>query len=162
VSVDRTSIEALYRSHGHIVLRRARMLLGSEADAQEALQEVFASLLRSPESVRNTKSIVGWLYRATTHFCLNQLRHLRTGARLLESHASPSSGEIPPVQVEAMAELRRVLALLAADVAAAVVYHHLDGMTHAEVADMLGCSRRQVGYLLERARDSLARAERSA
>jgi RNA polymerase sigma-70 factor (ECF subfamily) len=162
VSVDRTSIEALYRSHGHIVLRRARMLLGSEADAQEALQEVFASLLRSPESVRNTKSIVGWLYRATTHFCLNQLRHLRTGARLLESRAPASAGEIPAVHVEAMAELRRVLALLAADVAAAVVYHHLDGMTHAEVAEMLGCSRRQVGYLLERARDSLARAERSA
>lgn len=160
MSVDRTAIEALYRSHGHIVLRRARMLLGSEADAQEALQEVFASLLKSPEAVRNPRSMVGWLYRATTHFCLNQLRNLRTGARLLESRAP--AGDVPAVNVEAMAEVRRVLALLAADVAAAVVYHHLDGMTHAEVADLLGCSRRQVGYLLERARESLARAERSA
>jgi RNA polymerase sigma-70 factor (ECF subfamily) len=48
------------------------------------------------------------------------------------------------------------------DVAAAVVYHHLDGMTHAEVAELLGCSRRQVGYLLERAQSSLERAEKSA
>ena len=162
MSVDRTAIEALYRSHGHIVLRRARMLLGSEADAQEALQEVFASLLKSPEIVRNARSVVGWLYRATTHFCLNHLRNLRTGARLLESRAPPADTEVPAINVEAMAEVRRVLALLAADVAAAVVYHHLDGMTHAEVAGLLGCSRRQVGYLLERARESLARAERSA
>lgn len=162
MTVDRTAIEALYRSHGHIVLRRARMLLGSEADAQEALQEVFASLLRAPESVRNAKSILAWLYRATTHFCLNQLRHARTGARLLESRAPAPSGEIPAMNVEAAAELRRVLALLAGDVAAAVVYHYLDGMTHAEVAELLGCSRRQVGYLLERARESLARAEQSA
>jgi RNA polymerase sigma-70 factor (ECF subfamily) len=162
VTVDRTAIEALYRSHGHVVLRRARMLLGSEADAQEALQEVFASLLRSPEAVRNARSMVAWLYRATTHFCLNQLRNLRTGARLLESRAPAPPREVPAMNVEAVAEVRRVLALLAADVAAAVVYHHLDGMTHAEVADLLGCSRRQVGYLLERARESLARAERSA
>jgi RNA polymerase sigma-70 factor, ECF subfamily len=162
VTVDRTAIEALYRSHGHIVLRRARMLLGSEADAQEALQEVFASLLRSPETVRSARSLVGWLYRATTHFCLNQLRNLRTGARLLESRAPVAVREVSALNVEATAELRRVLALLAADVAAAVVYHHLDGMTHAEVADLLGCSRRQVGYLLERARESLARVEQSA
>ena len=162
MTVDRSAIEALYRSHGHIVLRRARMLPGSEADAQEALQEVFASLLRSPETVRNARSLVGWLYRATTHFCLNQLRNLRTGARLLESRAPAPVREVSAFNVEATAELRRVLALLAADVAAAVVYYHLDGMTHAEVADLLGCSRRQVGYLLERARESLARAEQSA
>jgi RNA polymerase sigma-70 factor (ECF subfamily) len=162
VTVDRTAIEALYRSHGHLVLRRARMLLGSETDAQEALQEVFASLLRSPEAVRNKSSIVAWLYRATTHFCLNQLRNIRTGARLLESRAPAPQRETDATHVEAPADLRRVMALLAADVAAAVVYHYLDGMTHAEVAELLGCSRRQVGYLLERARESLARAEQSA
>jgi len=35
-------------------------------------------------------------------------------------------------------------------------------MTYDEVAEMLGCSRRQVGYLLERAQQSLARLEQSA
>ena len=58
--------------------------------------------------------------------------------------------------------MRLLLAVLPADVAAAVVYHHLDGMTHAEVAEMLGCSRRQVGYLLERVQRSLDRAEKTA
>ena len=148
-------IEKLYRSHGHLVLRRARSLLGNEADAQEALQEVFASLLREPAAVE--KNATGWLYQATTHYCLNQLRNRRTGARLLEQRGPPLT-EVGP-NAEALAEVRRLLAQLPEDVAAAVVYRHLDGMTHDEVAALLGCSRRQVGYLLERA---TARMEQSA
>ena len=149
----------LYRSHGHIVLRRARTLLGSEADAQEALQEVFASLLRSPGAVHEAGSVVSWLYQATTHFCLNQLRNRRSSARLLEQR--PRAEPAGP-RAEALAEVRSLLSKMPPQVAAAVVYHHLDGMTHTEVAAMLGCSRRQVGYLLERAQQSLQHAEQSA
>lgn len=160
MSLDGAGIERLYRSHGHIVLRRARTLLGSEPDAQEALQEVFASLLRAPDELRRARSVVGWLYQATTHFCLNQLRNRRTGARLLQLHAPLP--EAAGGSAEALAEVRRLLAQMPPDAAAAVVYHHLDGMTHDEVAELLGCSRRQVGYLLERAQQSAARMERSA
>src|SRR5262249_59989906 len=78
------------RAHGHIGPGRARLLLGSEPDAQEALQEVFASLLRAPQSLRNAASVVGWLYQATTHFCLNLLRNQRTGARLLQARPAPA------------------------------------------------------------------------
>jgi RNA polymerase sigma-70 factor (ECF subfamily) len=152
----------LYRSHGHIVLRRARTLLGSEADAHEAVQEVFAQLLRAPHALHAARSAVAWLYQATTHFCLNLLRNRRTSARLLERQAAaaPPSGACAP-RADALAEVRSLLSLLPEPVAAAVVYHHLDGMSHAEVAELLGCSRRQVGYLLERAQGVLSRAEQS-
>lgn len=162
MNLDGAAIERLYRSHGHIVLRRARRLLGSEPDAQEALQEVFASLLRAPNSLRSAGSVIGWLYRATTHFCLNQLRNRRTGARLLQERFSPPPAEAAGPSADALSELRNVLAQIPAEAAAAAVYHHLDGMTHAEIAGLLGCSRRQVGYLLERAQQSLARLEQSA
>ena len=155
--LDGAAIEQLYRSHGHVVLRRARLLMGSEPEAQEALQEVFAALLREPASVGT--SAVGWLYRATTHFCLNQLRNRRTGARLLEA-APPQNVEA--ASAETLAEVRSLLSRLPPEVAAAAVYHHVDGMTHTEVAGLLGCSRRQVGYLLERARQQAAGAEKSA
>ncbi len=150
----RLDVERLYRSHGHVVLRRARILLGSEPEAQEALQEVFASLLRAPDSIREVRSVAGWLYQATTHFCLNQLRNRRTGARLLSLR--PVASDVP-ARAEALAEVRSLLSALPDEVAAAVVYHYLDGMTHDEVAQMLRCSKRKVGYLLERAGDSLAR-----
>ena len=156
-----SEIERLYRSHGHVVLRRARLLLGNESDAQEALQEVFAALLRTPDSLENKSSPVGFLYQATTHHCLNQLRNRRTGTRLLEGHLAPAINWVS-ANAEALADLRRVLAQLPAEAAQAVVYIHLDGMTHAETAGLLGCSRRQVGYLLERAQQSLAREEQLA
>ena len=105
---------------------------------------------------------MGWLYQATTHFCLNQLRNARTSARLLGLHAVPDENRSVAAHAESLAEVRSLLAQLPDDVAAAVVYHHLDGMTHEEVAALLGCSRRQVGYLLERAQQSLARMEKSA
>jgi len=162
MTLDGAAIERLYRSHGHVVLRRARLLLGSEPDAQEALQEVFAALLRAPQDLRRAGSVIGWLYQATTHFCLNQLRNRRTGARILEQSVGPASRTAGGPSPETLSELRSLLARMPADAAAAAVYHHMDGMTHAEVAEMLGCSRRQVGYLLERAQRSLERLEQSA
>lgn len=154
------SIEELYRSHGHVVLRRARTLLGSEPDAQEALQEIFAALLGNPAALRSTQSVVGYLYQATTHHCLNQLRNRRNVVRLLE-RSGPADRLGGPAG-EALTDLRRLLAQMPAEAAAAVVYHRVDGMTHDEVAGLLGCSRRQVGYLLERADLFLARTEQIA
>lgn len=159
MSLDFARVEQLYRTHGHVVLRRARLLLASDADAQEALQEVFASLLRSPGELRSAGSVVSWLYSATTHFCLNVLRSRRTGARLAERHVEPGS-EAGDARADAVADVRTLLALLPEEVGAALVYHHLDGMTYDEVAEQLGCSRRKVGYLLERAQALVSERER--
>ncbi len=150
-------IERLYRAHGHLVLRRARALLGSDADAQEALQEVFTALLRAPGEVRAARSVASWLYGATTHHCLNVIRNRRTGARLVELHVVPIIPTAARARADALAEVRGLLGLLPDEVAAAVVYFHLDGMTYDEIAEQLGCSRRKVGYLLERAQGIVER-----
>jgi RNA polymerase sigma-70 factor (ECF subfamily) len=162
MTVDVGAVEALYRSHGHVVLRRARHLLGSDADAREALQDVFAELLRTPLVLRAPGAVVAWLYQATTHLCLNQLRNRRTGLRLLDRHFAPAQPSTEGPRGESLAAVRQLLARLPEQLAAVVVYHHLDGMTHEEISTVLGCSRRQVGYLLERAVASLQSEERSA
>jgi RNA polymerase sigma-70 factor (ECF subfamily) len=162
MTADVGAVEALYRSHGDVVLRRARTLLGSEADAREALQDVFAELLRTPLALRVPGAVVGWLYQATTHLCLNQLRNRRTGLRLLDRHFAPAQPSTEAPRGEALVAVRQLLARLPEQLAAVIVYHHLDGMTHAEISTVLGCSRRQVGYLLERAHASLQSEERIA
>jgi RNA polymerase sigma factor (sigma-70 family) len=165
VTLDRAGVERLYRAHGHLVLRRARLIVGNDADAQEMLQEVFASLLRSPGDIRNGGSGVAGLYRATTHLCLNLLRGRRTGARLLALHVAPAGEAQRDPRADALAQVRQLLVRMPEEVGAAVVYHHVDGMTYDEVAELLGCSRRKVGYLLERAQalaDEGAHAERIA
>jgi RNA polymerase sigma-70 factor (ECF subfamily) len=161
-TASHAAIERLYRSHGGVVLRRARALLGDESDAQEALQEIFSQLLREPDSLERVSSVVGWLYQATTHHCLNLLRGRRTGARLLDEVLAPGAPSAVGPRAPAAAELRDLLSRLPDEQAAAIVYHHLDGMSHEEVAAQLGCSRRKVGYLLERAQGLLANWEHPA
>jgi RNA polymerase sigma-70 factor (ECF subfamily) len=146
-----TQIEQLYRSHGPVVLRRARAILGSDTDAKEVLQDIFASLLARPDQFAGRGSPMMFLYRATTHRCLNQLRNRRNRLRLLETKHAPAAatttGDGGP---ETRALVADVLRELPDDIAQAVVYYYVDEMTHAEIAAIMGCSRRHVGNLLAR------------
>jgi RNA polymerase sigma factor (sigma-70 family) len=147
--LDARAIDGIYRRHGAAVMRRARFLLGSEDDAREMLNEIFVSLLDRPEQFAEKSSITTWLYSATTHGCLNRLRNERTRRRILQEKAMPpseSSSESP----EHAAMLRQELTRLPNELAEVAVYHYLDGMTHDEIASVVGCSRRHVGDLIER------------
>jgi RNA polymerase sigma-70 factor (ECF subfamily) len=140
-------IDELYRTHGHVVFRRARELLRSSADATDAVQDIFLSIMHRPEQLAGVERITAWLYRATTHYCLNKLRDRRGRVRILGSLRPAST--VPP-RSEAFAQVRSLLDRLPPPLAEVAVYHHLDGLTYDEIAGLLGCSRRQVGYYLER------------
>ena len=131
------------------MLRRARALMGNEADAQELLQEVFASLVDRPSQFAGKSSLATWLYSATTHGCLNRLRNDRVRRRLLDAR-EPASGKASSANPEQEAILRQVLTRLPRELAEVAVYRYLDGMTHDEIASLLGCSRRHVGDLIGR------------
>ena len=147
-------IDELYRTHGHVVYRRARELLRSASDATDAVQDIFLSIVNRPEQLAGVVRVTAWLYRATTHYCLNKLRDRRGRMRLLGA-LRPASSVAP--RSEAFAQLRSLLDRLPEPLAEVAVYHHLDGMTYDEIAEILGCSRRQVGYYLERLHALVAR-----
>ena len=146
------AFDSLYRTHAPAVFRRARRLLGSENDAHEVVQDVFLSLFERPEQYAAKSALTTFLYAATTNACLNRLRNQRTRARLL----SERSGEQDPWAASCWTQeeellLRRALAALPEEIARALVYYCVDGMSHAEIARLIGCSRRHVGDLLARA-----------
>lgn len=143
-------IGALYRSYGHSVLRRARQILGSDADAGDVLHEIFAGLVSRPEQFRGTSAPSTFLYAATTNACLARLRDHRNRVRLIGEHVRPWTTEVDPRSPDTRIVVRALLAELPEEEARAAVYHHLDGMSHAEVAEVLGCSARHVGDLLAR------------
>ena len=45
---------------------------------------------------------------------------------------------------------RSVLAQLPDDLACAAVYYYVDELSHREIAEVMGCSRRHIGNLLAR------------
>ena len=66
---DALDIPALYRRYGDLVLGRCRTILRDDADAQDAMQEVFLKLHRFSESFRGESSPSTFLYRVTTTTC---------------------------------------------------------------------------------------------
>lgn len=144
-------LEELYRSHGHLVVRRARRLLGSEDEAHDVLHDIFAGLADRPEQFRGESSFATWLYARTTRACLDRLRTRRRRSDLLAIHGSSASDPLAAdASPQSSATLRRLLEKLPEDLAPVAVYQYLDGMTHAEMAEALGCSRRQVATRLAR------------
>jgi RNA polymerase sigma factor (sigma-70 family) len=142
-------LERMYREHGHVVLRRARRILGTDDEAREALQEVFLSLADRPDQFAGHSSITTFLYRMTTNLCLNKLRNHRRRSDLQERNGNPASADKAP-DAEAVFEARRVLTRLPERLARVAVHYYIDEMTHEEIAAMLGCSRRMVGKLVNR------------
>lgn len=159
--MDATLVERLYRSHGHLVLRRARRLLGDEHDAREVLHDIFAALLAASAPLRSDAPPTTWLYAATTHACLNRLRNHRTRARLLSGELSEHRGRAAP-SAEAGVVVRDLLERVPDDLAQVAIYHFADEMTHEEIALILGCSRRHVGDLIHRLLDRLRRLDEAS
>ena len=155
-------VEAMYRSYGHSVLRRARQILANDDEASEVLQEIFTGLVARPAQFDGRSSPSTFLYAATTHACLARLRDRKNRMRLLDEHVKPWTSDVDPRSPAVVAIVRAELAQLPEEEARAAVYYHLDGMSHAEIAELLGCSRRHVGNLLERVEQRVAaRAEAS-
>jgi RNA polymerase sigma-70 factor (ECF subfamily) len=151
MSFDRQQMRALYETHGPMVYRRARRILGNDADAEEAVQEVFIRAFSGSDAFERRSSVATWLWRITTHWCLNRMRDKRRRQELWQQKVEPAE----PTHEGALSHaeiltLRRLLAEADEREAQAAICVHLDGMSHDEVAEVLGVSRRTVGNLIER------------
>ena len=161
-AIDRAELEALYRSYGPLVRRRARTLLGDDLEAQDALQEVFVRVIGAMGEFRRQSQPSTWLYRITTNLCLNRIRDGRRRREHLQPTGRGSGGVpghggqrgLPP---ETRATLRRVLGDIAPELAEIAIYYYVDEMDQVEIAQILGVSRRTIGYRLDRFRSEAQR-----
>ena len=141
------ALDEIYRRHAAAVFRRARRLMGSDADAQDVVHDVFLSLFERPEQFGARSALTTFLYSATTHACLARIRQVKNRQRLLESHAPESRAAEQP---EALTDLHDALRKMPELLARVAVYAWFDELSHAEIAALVGCSRRHVANLLER------------
>lgn len=145
------AIAELYRRHGPVVFRRAARILGSESDASEIVQNVFLSLFERPEQFQGQSRLTTFLYSMTTNACLNHLRNQKNRERLLREWGElDAEDDVLGLRIEQRAILQEALSAMPSELARAAVYYLVDGLTHEEIARVLGCSRRHVGDLLAR------------
>jgi len=145
-----------YRRYGPALLRKAKRLLRNEADALDAVQNLFVELLEKPSPTLD----LPYLYRALTHRCLNVIRDEKNRARLLERE-TPSLRAPARVATDAQALGLDALLKLAQCVDEAVmetlVYRFFDDMGLEEIASVMQVSRKTVQNRLTRASEELAR-----
>jgi RNA polymerase sigma-70 factor (ECF subfamily) len=145
--VAASAISELFERHGAAVFRRCRQMLGQEAAARDAVQEVFMRALNQQHRLNELTSPFGWLYAIATAHCLQQLRNERRRAGKL-SLANDAPPQAPPPD-----EKLRFLALLEdfpEDVQQIAYLRHVDGLRLEEIAEVTGLSTKTISRKLER------------
>jgi RNA polymerase sigma factor (sigma-70 family) len=147
-----------------MVLRRCQKLLRSDAQAQDAMQDVFVAVLSHEERL-DQRAPAGLLLRIATNVCLNRLRAVRRrpespGEDLLMRIA----GSAPEGQILARGVLGRLFGdgPLAASTQTIAVMHLVDGMTLEEVAAEAGLSVSGVRKRLRTLRSRLVELDAAA
>jgi RNA polymerase sigma-70 factor (ECF subfamily) len=150
--VSQAEVARLYRDHAARVHRWV-LRFGPRADAEELVHEVFLKVVEQIDRFRAQASATTWLYRMTTNHCLNRLRDRDRRAELLLQHADALWGcKVTEANQETAEFLRQFWRTLDDDLVEVGVYYFIDGMTHAEIARVVGCSERTIGNRLDRLR----------
>ncbi|HVT08359.1 MAG TPA: RNA polymerase sigma factor [Polyangia bacterium] len=156
--MDEPAVDEAYRLYASSIWRRCASIVRSEAAAMDITHEVFVRCLRHHRKLRPGRELLAWLYRTATNLCLNDLRDRRVrGERTLPAEPSQDAAGEPgqPVdfrEPEAAARLLTAEVLQGLDrrVQEVAVYVFVDGMTHAEAAEVAGVSERTVRNCLAR------------
>jgi RNA polymerase sigma-70 factor, ECF subfamily len=137
----------MVEAHAALVLRTAQRLLLSEADAQDAAQEVLLKLHRFASKFDETRDLRPWLYRMTVNVC-HDLRRKRKLDLALEDSAEPAASEPTPEERWSAEERRQMLfealAALSDREREAIVLRDLEGLTTAEVGEAMGTTEATV------------------
>jgi RNA polymerase sigma factor (sigma-70 family) len=153
------SFAMLVERHGPMVLGVCRRLLQNSADADDAFQATFLTLVRKGGSIRRKMALPNWLYRVSVRIALRQ----RTKAQK-HSTAMP----LPDVAVrddpadraawrEAAEVLDRELYGLPEKYRTPLIMCCVDGFSYEEAAAELGWPVGTVAIRLKRGRDMLRR-----
>jgi RNA polymerase sigma factor (sigma-70 family) len=152
---DAAAFELLVWRHGGLVLGACRRVLGRSADAEDAFQATFLTLLRKAGSIGRRQALAAWLFRVA-HRIAVRARQNADRQRRRELRAEPPR---PPADRPAEPDLRAVLdeevGRLPAAFRLPVILCYLEGLTNEEAARRLGCPKGTVLSRLARARQRL-------
>lgn len=140
--------------HYQPVYRLAWRMAGDAAMAEDITQEAFIRLWRNPLQVREAAAVRGWLMRVAANAAIDRARKPRLAAlELAPETADPQARpDAPLARAEASRLVDEALAELPDRQRQAVVLSYFEGLTNAEMADVMDVSVEAVESLLARAR----------
>ena len=135
----------------------ARKFGASPDDVEDATAQVFVELLdkdaRVLRSFKGASAFTTWLTVISYRVAAREFSR-RVRVRQVEESAPPTADAGPPPDREVLDRLRQ----LPEQDRAALVLFHIEESSYKEIADRLGIPTNQVGMVLLRAREKLAKA----
>jgi RNA polymerase sigma-70 factor (ECF subfamily) len=156
---DTRSYERLYQLEGARMRNLARNLLGSQTDAEDAVQDTFLKIQRAIASFRGQSSFVTWTFRILVNTC-HDLRRRRM-RRKEESNNDPDERvprpepRAPGAHPSLRMALERALAQLTRHQRDVFLLYEVEGFRHAEIAAMLEISENASKNTLFQAKKNL-------
>ena len=165
---DTRAFDELVNRYKEKVYRLSYKILRHEEDAAEALQDAFLSAFRGIKNFKVESTFSTWLYRIATNAALMRYRKRREGHISLEQSQSRQPDAEPlaipdwsaqPLDELLDSETREVMQegidRLPEDLRTVFVLRDVEGLSNAEVADVLELSIAAVKSRLHRARVTL-------
>lgn len=154
---DETAFEVLVWRHGPMVLALGQRLLHNAHDAEDVLQATFLTLVRKASSIGDGESLSSWLYKVAYRIALrSQARaaKMKTEGRLLEEVPAPETADDSTWR-ELRSLLDAAIQRLPEKYRTAIILCDLQGKTHREAAEQLGCAVGTISTRVTRAREML-------
>lgn len=158
---EEAAVRELYRRFGGLVFTVANRMLGDRQRAEEVTQHTFLQAWRNADSFEPGRDFAPWLATIARRAAIDLMRReQRRPAGSLES-ASPHDSSLvtlPPSaeQIETVWSVRAAIESLDDDEREIVRLQHLEGHTHAEIAEALGIAVGTVKSRSHRAHRRLA------
>jgi RNA polymerase sigma factor (sigma-70 family) len=151
------AFEVLFERYGRPLVGVCRKVLGDDSEAEDAVQHTFATAWKELQRLdwAGPDNVKPWLFTIAHNRCLTMLR--ARGPHTAELVEHPSDLDLA-TEVSGRVELRAVIADIAdlpPEQRSALMLAELNGMSHAEIAGVLGRRESSVKSLIFEARRTL-------
>lgn len=154
---DAGAFERLYFEHGHRMKSIAFNHLGNRADAEDAVQEAFAKVHRAASTYNGTSALSTWIQRILVNTCYDMLRKrkVRPQETLLDDVVGGRHEAGKTADDVLKMSLRQMLDQLAPPRRSVFLLYEVEGMSHREIAEVLGIEENYSKWLLFMAKRDL-------
>ena len=136
---DETAFAELVRRYSGRLYTTAHRLLGSRADAEDALQRALLQCFRGASSYRPDWAVSTWLYRITTNTCVDELRRRAARREVAEQETPGRQDGTLPLPGFGL-DLERALAKVPREARILLTLCYVDGLSYRELARIRGIS----------------------
>jgi RNA polymerase sigma-70 factor (ECF subfamily) len=158
-----SDFSSVYSEYYPKIVRYLQRMVG-ELEAEDAAQEVFVKINRSLDSFRGESNLSTWIYRIATNTAMDHLR--KPSSRIVQPVEECDEEDAGPVDTAPLHDtllirkdmnacIRGVVDSLPENYRTVLVLSEVEGLTNADVAEVLGISLDTAKIRLHRARAKL-------